>query len=82
VYQREPTLALDGGADGLDSIQGFLIDAPHLLAQPGMVLLEIEASQGSNTQTLVKKTFPEAEINLLPDLAGLDRLIQVNIPAG
>jgi release factor glutamine methyltransferase len=82
VFEREPTLALDGGADGLGPIRSFLIDVPHLIAQKGMVLLEIEASQGSHALSLVRKSFPGADVSLLPDLAGLDRLIQINTPAG
>jgi hypothetical protein len=41
------------------------------------MLLEIEATAGGEALTLVKRAFPSARIELLPDLAGLDRLIRL-----
>ncbi|MDI6769051.1 MAG: peptide chain release factor N(5)-glutamine methyltransferase [Anaerolineales bacterium] len=77
VYGREPTLALDGGADGLDIIRRLLDLAPHYLTPGGMLLLEIEASQGVKALSLAYDTFAEAEISLHQDLAGRDRLIEI-----
>ena len=52
-------LALDGGADGLDLIRRLLLTAPACLAPGGMILLEIEASQGTAAQALARQAFPE-----------------------
>ena len=46
IYGREPTLALDGGEDGLELIRRLLDIAPGWLAPNGMMLLEIEATRG------------------------------------
>jgi release factor glutamine methyltransferase len=46
VSAHEPLLALDGGPDGLDLIRRLLDRAPESLAPDGLLLLEIEASQG------------------------------------
>ena len=77
VYGREPTLALDGGADGLDIIRRLLVEAPRHLAPGGLILLEIEASQGLAALALAYDAFAEAEISLHQDLAGRDRLIEI-----
>jgi len=77
VYGHEPTLALDGGPDGLDIIRRLLVEAPRYLAPGGLLLMEIEASQGMKALALVYDAFAEAEISLHQDLAGRDRLIEI-----
>jgi release factor glutamine methyltransferase len=79
VYGREPTLALDGGADGLDIIRRLLDLAPRHLAPGGLILLEIEASQGLSVLSLAYDAFAEAKISLHQDLAGKDRLVQIQL---
>ena len=75
----EPTLALDGGADGLSLIRRLLELLPPRLNSPALVLLETEATLGAETLSLAKTTFPQAEVSLLQDLAGLDRLVRIEI---
>jgi release factor glutamine methyltransferase len=77
VYGKEPTLALDGGPDGLDLIHRLLAAAPGVLAPGGLALLEIEATQGENAQALARQHFPAAQIRVLTDLAGHDRLLVI-----
>ena len=77
IYGREPTLALDGGADGLDLIRRLLNIAPEWLVSHGMILLEIESTQGNQMLNLASEIFPEATIQLHQDLAGQDRLLQI-----
>ena len=77
VFGREPTLALDGGPDGLRLIRRLLPHAAQILAPEGLVLLEIEATQGEEVLSLSAEFFPRARINLLTDLAGHDRLIRI-----
>lgn len=79
VYGREPTLALDGGPDGLDPIRRLLKLAPDRLAPNGLILLEIESTQGTQVLDLARRVFPEAEIRLHRDLAGKDRLLEIAI---
>ena len=47
IYNREPTLALDGGEDGLDPFRRLMKLLPEWLAPDGMVLFEIESTRGS-----------------------------------
>lgn len=77
VYGREPTLALDGGPDGLNTIRELLKQAPQYLAPKGLLLLEIDASQGIAALCLAQEAFPKAHVKLLPDLVGHDRLIRI-----
>lgn len=79
VYGREPTVALDGGADGLDLFRRLLSIAPEWLAPHGQILLEIEASLGVKALNIAYDTFGEAEIHLHQDLAGHDRLLEIQL---
>jgi release factor glutamine methyltransferase len=79
VYGREPSLALDGGTDGLDLIRRLLKTAPAHLTPGGALLLEIEASQGKSALELASKAFPQAKIHVLPDLSGHDRLLTIQM---
>jgi release factor glutamine methyltransferase len=82
VYRSEPSLALAGGLQGLDLIQRLLFSAPSRLAQGGLILLEIEASQGEAACRLATQAFPQAKVHLLQDLAGRDRLVRVELLTG
>jgi len=77
VYQREPELALDGGEDGLKQIRLLLNEAETALAPGGLLLLEIEASSGAAVHSLGHESFPKADVQVLPDLAGRDRLVSI-----
>lgn len=77
VYGREPTLALDGGKDGLALIRKLLDIAPEWLAPNSLILLEIEATTGIQALNLAYDLFSEAEIHLHQDLTGNDRLLEI-----
>lgn len=75
VARWEPISALDGGPDGLDVVRRLLAQAPGRLAPGGAVLLEIESGQGRAAVRLARKAFPGAQVRLMQDLAGWDRLV-------
>jgi release factor glutamine methyltransferase len=79
VFGREPTVALDGGEDGLDLFRRFLDVAPEWLAPNGLILLEIESTRGLQALNLACDAFSNAEIHLHQDLAGSDRLLEIRI---
>ncbi len=79
VYGREPDLALNGGADGLDLIRRLLKEVPDRLTPGGTLLIEIEASQGAQVLSLAFDAFSEAGIHLHQDLSGRDRLLEVSV---
>jgi release factor glutamine methyltransferase len=82
VYGREPTMALDGGSDGLDLVRKLISLAPGYLSPGGMMMLEIESSQGMAALSLAYDTFSHASIHLHRDLADRDRLIEIQTHAG
>jgi release factor glutamine methyltransferase len=87
VRDYEPSLALDGGPDGLDVVRRLLAQAPAVLAGPlsaegrpgGALLIEIGAGQGEAAANLARTFFPQATLRVLPDLAGRDRVIEIQI---
>ena len=79
IYGREPTVALDGGMDGLDLIRRLLTAVPDRLGPGGLLLMEIEASEGPAALSLACDIFTEAEIHLHKDLAGRDRILEVQV---
>ena len=79
IYGREPTLALDGGDDGLHIIRRLLRLGPEWLAPHSMMLLEIEATRGIQALNLACDLFSDATIHLHQDLAGQDRLLEITL---
>jgi len=75
VFGREPTQALDGGREGLKYISSLLHSAPRKLKEGGLILIEIDESQGKRAYGLGKKCFPQAKVSVSQDLSGKDRLV-------
>lgn len=78
VARYEPHLALDGGEDGLAVMRGFFNDAPQVLRPDGLILMEIGYQQGEAVRGLAQAAFPERTINVLPDLAGHERIVSIS----
>jgi len=79
IYGREPTLALDGGPDGLTLFRRLMAIAPEWLAPNGLILLEIESTLGVQAMSLACDMFSRAEIHLHQDLTGCDRLLEIQL---
>jgi release factor glutamine methyltransferase len=77
VSRYEPDQALNGGPGGLRIIQRFLETCQEFLHPGGLLLMEIEASQGSQAGGLARLAFPAANISVQRDLSGCDRLLVV-----
>jgi release factor glutamine methyltransferase len=77
IRNHEPWVALDGGSDGTDLIARLLAQAPARLAPGGAVLLEIGASHGEVVSRMAGERFPDARISVIPDYAGLDRIVEI-----
>jgi release factor glutamine methyltransferase len=73
VTEWEPAAALFSGSDGLDDIRKIVSSAERYLCDDGWLVLEIGADQGSTVTTLFRSVgFVDVEVR--PDLAGLDRV--------
>lgn len=79
VFGHEPTLALNGGTDGLDPFRRFFAVAPIWMAPGGLMLLEIEAAKGSAALSLAYDAFHSAAIHLHKDLSNRDRLLEIQL---
>ncbi len=77
IYGREPTLALDGGPDGLDLVRRLLSQAAGRLASGGLLLCEIEAGQGASALQSARLAFPDARCQVRQDLSHFDRLLVI-----
>ncbi len=77
VKLHEPALALKGGADGLDLIRQLLHQATVKLKSGGAIFLEIGWQQGKAAQSLAQSAFPKAQIDLISDFAGHDRIVVI-----
>lgn len=77
VAKYEPLSALDGGPQGLSLIEALLKDASRWWTPGGTILLEIESGQGESAPALAQALLPRARVSLLPDLAGLPRIVKL-----
>lgn len=73
VVNHEPHLALDGGADGLNCIR-HLIDISATYLRPGGVwLVEMMAGQADTVREMLENQGSYCDIEIHPDLAGIER---------
>lgn len=80
IYGREPTLALNGGRDGLGVIRRLLLQAPAHIHAGGLLLLEIDPGQSERVSALASQAFRAASIHIRPDLARKPRLLVIEVP--
>ncbi|HYD75514.1 50S ribosomal protein L3 N(5)-glutamine methyltransferase [Ramlibacter sp.] len=69
-YRAEPSLALAGGADGMDFIRTLLRDAPSRMAEAAVLVLEIGNERGH-----FEAAFPRLEAVWLDTSAGADQVL-------
>lgn len=77
VYGKEPTLALDGGEDGLDLYRKLFSLATKYNINPLIWLCEFEETQGKSIKNLAYNFFDNALVNVYQDLADKDRLLEI-----
>jgi len=76
----EPLSALDGGAGGLDKIRRLLYQIEGKLNPGGCLLLEIGLGQSEAITGLLSRLFPTATVEVISDLAGIDRVVSMTLP--
>jgi len=74
IRDHEPTLALDGGRDGLDFYRRVIPMLPARLADDGFVMFEIGDTQGAAVSCLLHAAGFK-RVDVIPDLSGRDRVV-------
>jgi release factor glutamine methyltransferase len=84
IREHEPRLGLDGGPDGLRIIERLLKQVCLPAGRPrrylesgGALFIEIGEEQGEAARALAAEVFPQARIEVVRDLSGLDRVLAV-----
>lgn len=75
----EPPLALDGGESGLNQIVRLCKQIRGKINTGGCVLTEIGMGQGQTVAGFLRELFPRSTIDILPDLAGIDRVVELKL---
>lgn len=75
VAWHEPHLALDGGADGLESVRCLIEGAPRYLRSRGLWLVELMAGQAPAVAELLERSGAYENIQIHADLAGIERFV-------
>jgi len=73
----EPVLALNGGSDGLEKIRQLCSQVSPQLHPEGSLLLEIGQGQRETITEFLGSLFPHAEIEVMPDLSGIERVVRL-----
>ena len=76
--RREPRLALDGGADGLNFYRRIISDAPRFLASGGLLAVEVGINQAQAVKTLAEAA-NFVDVKIFKDLAGIDRVVAAKL---
>ena len=76
---REPKIALDGGADGLDFYRRIAAEAPGHLFSGGTLMLEIGAGERGAVEALLEHAGFQS-IQVRPDWSGIDRMVMARWP--
>lgn len=77
VTKHEPSLALDGGDDGLDLVRELLLQAPVVCHPNALILLEIGMEQGQAVVDFANEHLAPKSAKIIQDLAGLDRIVKI-----
>jgi release factor glutamine methyltransferase len=75
----EPSLALNGGEDGLDRIRVLCRQAGNKLNDDGFILMEIGWGQAEAVTALLQEIYPSSRIEVDCDLAGIQRTVSLSL---
>ncbi len=79
IRDHEPRAALDAGPTGTEVLERLLRSAPSHLRPAGCLLAEIAWDEGQRLLEVTRACFPGARLDVKRDLAGLDRVIRIEV---
>ena len=82
IRDHEPRVALDGGEHGMTVIERLIRQAKRKLKPGGAMFVEIGWDLGDRVLAQAQGLWPESEVSITPDLAGLDRVLTLRSPIG
>ena len=77
VKDYEPHVALFGGDDGLKFYRMIFEDAHKILNDKSLLFFEMGYDQKENLTALARKYFADAQIEVLKDINGKDRMLMI-----
>ncbi|GAI10002.1 unnamed protein product, partial [marine sediment metagenome] len=80
IVNFEPMSAIAGGNAGWDKIRLLLAQVPGKLRPEGCLLLEIGQGQDKAVSSMAECDFPQAGVELVPDLSGTNRVVKIILP--
>lgn len=79
VRDYEPHLALDGGEDGLDDYRKIFSQLSLYLSNHPLILIEVGVNQAANVAEIGRTSGMKLH-SILPDIAGIDRVVVLELP--
>ena len=77
--QREPSVALVAGTDGMDVLSRLIVGVREYVKPGGLLALEIDPRRLGTVERLAGRAFLGGEIGVVKDHAGLDRVVTVRV---
>ncbi|PWA11891.1 peptide chain release factor N(5)-glutamine methyltransferase [Pueribacillus theae] len=79
VREHEPRLALDGGEDGYHCYRRIIENLSSVLNAQAIVAFEVGDGQAKTVSNLMKGKFPNAKVEITPDINHKERMVTAEI---
>lgn len=80
ILHHEPQMALDGGADGLETIRMMIREVPKYLNPGSWLVFEIGYDQSDSVKRLITETGAYTSVHIVKDHNAFDRVVQARVP--
>jgi release factor glutamine methyltransferase len=79
IKDHEPTVALDGGKDGMEYYRRIVSQGPFYLRKEGWLLLEVGEGQGKRVSAMIEEEGSFNRPERIKDLSGIERVVKAQI---